>query len=72
MNEEEKEYRIKFDGYLLSICKKYNLKITAIELGFLRGLLYDYINDEANKNKGVHIAEEIQKKISKITDKFYK
>lgn len=72
MDKEEKESRIKFDEYLMSISKKYNLKITAIELGFLRGLLYDYINDEVNKDKGIHIAKEIQKKISKITDKFYR
>lgn len=61
-----------FNEFLLDCCSKYNLELGPLELGFLSSMLYSFINDKNNKDKGVFIAESIKEKVEKIIDEFYK
>lgn len=70
MTDLERENIRKFDKGLIRNSKEHKMPITAIEVGFLIGLLDDYIKNENNKDKGIHIAEYIKNnRIDKIREK---
>lgn len=49
MMKEKKKYK-SFDEYLIGNSKEYNLKITAMEVGFLDGILSKYVDDNENEH----------------------
>ena len=71
MKKEKKKYR-SFDEYLISNSKEYNLKITAMEVGFLESILSRYINDKENEHKAKDIAAILKERLGPIISKIYK
>lgn len=50
--------------------KKYKVRLNAIQLGFLHGILRKYCKDN-DLNHGTDIAESIDEKLIKIIKTFY-
>ena len=57
-----------FDEALIESCYKYEVLLSPIEIGFLHGMLNDYIKNEENKDKGIDIAHVINGKMNHIIE----
>lgn len=68
---DKKKYA-SFDEYLLDCGGKYNLKLSPVEIGFLKMSMYLYIKDESNEDKGMVFAKSIYEKLNKINEKIEK
>ena len=68
---KEKKYR-SLDEYLLYNSKEYNLKITAMEVGFLESILRKYIDDKENEHRAKGVAVILKERLNPIISKIYK
>lgn len=71
MMKEKKKYK-SFDEYLIGNSKEYNLKITAMEVGFLDGILSKYIDDKENEYRAKDVAVILEKRLKPIISKIYR
>lgn len=71
MKKEKKKYR-SLDEYLISNSKEYNLKITAMEVGFLESILSRYISADENEHRAKDIAVILKERLKPIIYKIYK
>lgn len=70
-NEKRKKKYRSFDEYLINNSKEYNLKITAMEVGFLESILSKYISDKENEHRAKDIAAILKGRLKPIISKIY-